>query len=133
MEKQHCYHCGDDCDSDSIEYDQKCFCCNGCKTVYEIFSENNLSYYYDLQASAGSTPTAIEGTYDFLETDSIVEKLTEFNDGNLQIVNLYVPLIHCSSCIWVLENMNKLNPFITASQVNFSKKTVRIWAFLGWL
>lgn len=126
MEKQHCYHCGDDCDSDSIEYDQKCFCCNGCKTVYEIFSENNLSYYYDLQASAGSTPTAIEGTYDFLETDSIVEKLTEFNDGNLQIVNLYVPLIHCSSCIWVLENMNKLNPFITASQVNFSKKTVRI-------
>ncbi|RRQ49534.1 HAD family hydrolase [Maribacter algicola] len=126
MEKQHCYHCGDDCDSDSIEYDQKCFCCNGCKTVYEIFSENNLSYYYDLQASAGSTPTAIEGTYDFLETDSIVEKLTEFNDGNLQIVNLYVPLIHCSSCIWVLENMNKLNPFITSSQVNFSKKTVRI-------
>lgn len=126
MEKQHCYHCGDDCDSDSIEYDQKCFCCNGCKTVYEIFSENNLSYYYDLRASAGSTPTAIEGTYDFLETDSIVEKLTEFNDGNLQIVNLYVPLIHCSSCIWVLENMNKLNPFITSSQVNFSKKTVRI-------
>ena len=126
MEKQPCYHCGDDCGSESIQYDEKCFCCNGCKTVYEIFSENDLSYYYDLQTSAGSTPTAIEGKYDFLETERIVEKLTEFNDGNLQIVNLYIPLIHCSSCIWVLENLNKLNPFISSSQVNFSKKTVRI-------
>ncbi|MDC6403729.1 MULTISPECIES: heavy metal translocating P-type ATPase [Maribacter] len=126
MEKQPCYHCGDDCSSESIQYDEKCFCCNGCKTVYEIFSENDLSYYYDLQTSAGSTPTAIEGKYDFLETERIVEKLTEFNDGNLQIVNLYIPLIHCSSCIWVLENLNKLNPFISSSQVNFSKKTVRI-------
>ncbi|ASV29664.1 heavy metal translocating P-type ATPase [Maribacter cobaltidurans] len=126
MEKQNCYHCGDDCGSETIQYDEKCFCCNGCKTVYEIFSENNLSYYYDIQSSAGSTPNAIDGKYDFLETESIVEKLTEFNDGNLQIVNLYIPLIHCSSCIWILENMNKLNPFITSSQVNFSKKTVRI-------
>lgn len=126
MEKQNCYHCGDDCGSDCIEYDQKCFCCNGCKTVYEIFSENNLSYYYDLQSSAGSTPAKIEGKYDFLETESIVERLTEFNDGNIQIVNLYIPLIHCSSCIWVLENMNKLNLFISSSQVNFSEKTVRI-------
>ncbi|MDC6387499.1 heavy metal translocating P-type ATPase metal-binding domain-containing protein [Maribacter sp. PR1] len=126
MEKQNCYHCGDDCGSDCIEYDQKCFCCNGCKTVYEIFSENNLSYYYDLQSSAGSTPAKIEGKYDFLETESIVERLTEFNDGNIQIVNLYIPLIHCSSCIWILENMNKLNLFISSSQVNFSEKTVRI-------
>ena len=126
MDKQKCYHCGDECGSGAIVYDEKHFCCNGCKTVYEIFSENDLSYYYDLQSGAGSTPTAIEGKYDFLENDTIIDRLTEFNDGSLQIVNLYIPLIHCSSCIWVLENMNKLNPFITQSQVDFPKKTVRI-------
>ncbi len=126
MDTSNCYHCGDDCGKKVIQFDEKDFCCNGCKTVYEIFSTNDLSYYYDLQSAAGATPKAIEGKYDFLDTAAIVEKLTEFNDGNLQIVNLYIPHIHCSSCIWVLENLNKLNPFVSNSQVDFPKKTVRI-------
>lgn len=126
MASNKCYHCGDDCDINIIEFDEKNFCCNGCKTVYDIFSSNDLSYYYDLQSAAGSTPKAIEGKYDFLDTDTIVERLTEFNDRNVQIVNLYIPHIHCSSCIWVLENLNKLNPFVNNSQVDFPKKTVRI-------
>src|SRR5690606_6793041 len=37
-----------------------------------------------------------------------------------------IPHIHCSSCIWILENLNKLNPGISSSQVNFGKKNVRI-------
>ena len=126
MDRTNCYHCGDDCGNTGIAYDSKKFCCNGCKTVYEIFSSNDLTYYYDLKAAAGSTPKVVEGKYDFLDTPAIVQGLTEFNDGNLQIVNLYIPNIHCSSCIWVLENLNKLNPSITGSQVDFPKKTVRI-------
>ena len=126
MDKQSCYHCGDDCEQILITYDEKNFCCTGCKTVYEIFAANDLSHYYDLQESAGATPTEIEGKYDFLDTPTIVERLTDFSENDLQIVNLYIPHIHCSSCIWVLENLNKLNPLVTSSQVDFPKKTVRI-------
>jgi Cu+-exporting ATPase len=126
MDKVNCYHCGDDCGNRPIEHDAKSFCCNGCKTVYDIFSTNDLSYYYDLQSAAGATPNVIEGKYDFLNEISIVEKLLEFNENKLQIVNLYIPHIHCSSCIWILENLCKLNPSITTSQVDFPKKTVRI-------
>lgn len=126
MDKHNCYHCGDDCGSAVIVFDEKDFCCNGCKTVYEIFSSNDLSYYYDLQQSAGATPNEIEGKYDFLDTPTIIERLTEFNDGDLQIINLYIPHIHCSSCIWILENLKKLNPAINGSQVDFPKKTVSV-------
>ncbi len=126
MNTNECYHCGDDCGTSPIYHDEKHFCCNGCKTVYEIFSNNGLLYYYDLQSNAGATPKTVEGKYDFLDSTAIVEKLTEFNDGNLQVVNLYIPHIHCSSCIWVLENLNKLNPSISSSLVDFPKKTVRI-------
>jgi Cu+-exporting ATPase len=94
--------------------------------VYEIFTEHDLSYYYDLQAAAGSTPKTNPGKYDFLDTASIADKLLEFNDGTLQIINLYIPTIHCSSCIWILENLGKLNPGVLQSQVDFPKKTVRI-------
>lgn len=126
METKKCYHCGDDCATKPIYFEDKNFCCNGCKTVYDIFSSNNLSYYYDIQAAAGATPKATEGKYDFLETESIIDRLTEFNDTNLQIVNLYIPHIHCSSCIWILENLNKLNPAVSNSQVDFPKKTIRV-------
>lgn len=126
MDKVNCYHCGDDCGSAPIAFDEKEFCCNGCKTVYEIFASNDLSNYYDLQSAAGATPNTTEGKYDFLDTEAIIDRLTEFNDDDLQIVNLYIPQIHCSSCIWVLENLNKLNPAVNGSHVDFPKKTVRV-------
>ncbi|WP_288956168.1 heavy metal translocating P-type ATPase metal-binding domain-containing protein [uncultured Polaribacter sp.] len=126
MNSTQCYHCGDSCDDNLIQFDEKSFCCNGCKTVYEIFSDNDLTCYYDFQDSPGAIPTEIQGKYDFLESEEIAEKLLDFNDGNTQIVTLYIPHIHCSSCIWVLENLHKLNPKITASQVDFPKKKVRI-------
>lgn len=126
MAETKCFHCGDPCTTDHIVFDDKDFCCNGCKTVYEIFSENDLTCYYDLQQAPGVTPKEIQGKYDFLTEKDIIEKLTEFNDGKNQIVTLTIPHIHCSSCIWILENLNKLNPHITASQVNFGKKTLRV-------
>lgn len=126
MERKSCFHCGLDSSSAKILYDDKSFCCNGCKTVYEIFSTNNLTCYYDLQQAPGATPKEIEGKYNFLENTKIVENLLEFNDYKTQIVTLYIPHIHCSSCIWILENLNKLHPAITSSIVNFGKKTVRV-------
>ncbi|SHJ35331.1 Cu+-exporting ATPase [Arenibacter nanhaiticus] len=126
MAKTLCFHCGDDCGNSPIAQEDKHFCCNGCKTVYDIFATNDLSYYYELQSAAGATPKEIAGKYDFLESQPILEKLLEFNDGTLQIINLYIPHIHCSSCIWILENLNKLHPAINSSQVDFPKKTVRI-------
>ncbi|MEM6684523.1 MAG: heavy metal translocating P-type ATPase metal-binding domain-containing protein [Bacteroidota bacterium] len=121
-----CFHCGDVCDSEIVQYDAKSFCCHGCKTVYELFTENDLACYYDLESTPGATPKEIAGKYDFLTQQNIIDKLLEFNDDNRQIVTLYIPHIHCSSCIWILENLHKLNPEIIASQVNFGKKTVRV-------
>tara|TARA_R110002051_G_scaffold48308_2_gene95381 strand:- start:133498 stop:135894 length:2397 start_codon:yes stop_codon:yes gene_type:complete len=126
MHDTKCFHCGDSCDRQLIEFDKKSFCCSGCKTVYEIFSTNDLEHYYEIQAAAGSTPKYVEGKYDYLENEEITNKLIEFNDGTIQIINLYIPTIHCSSCIWILENLNKLTPNITSSQVDFPKKTIRV-------
>jgi len=125
MEKEYCYHCGDT-NAIYIQFDEKVFCCNGCKTVYEILNQSELSRYYDLENSPGKAPEALLGKYDYLENKEIITSLIEFDDETIQIVTLYIPHIHCSSCIWVLENLKKLNSNIVASQVNFPKKTVRI-------
>lgn len=126
MDHQSCYHCGNLCDITLIISQDKSFCCNGCKTVFEIFSENDMTCYYDFQQNPGAIPKEIQGKYDYLSNESIVSKLLDFDDGNTQVISLYIPHIHCSSCIWVLENLHKLKEAIISSQVNFPKKTVRV-------
>ncbi|TYP74261.1 heavy metal translocating P-type ATPase [Aquimarina intermedia] len=121
-----CYHCGDSCDTTPIQFDEKIFCCSGCKTVYEIFTDNDLTCYYDLEQTPGSTPVDIKGKYDYLDSNEIIHKLLDFTDETTQVVTLYIPKIHCSSCIWILENLHKLKSEIKNSQIDFPKKTVRI-------
>jgi len=127
MDNENCFHCGINIvKKDEVIFDQKKFCCNGCKTVYEIFNQNNLSCYYDFQASPGATPQDIQGKYDYLDKEEIVEKLLDFKEDSIAIVALYIPHIHCSSCIWILENLQRLDNGIGTSQVNFGEKKVRI-------
>lgn len=127
MDTTNCFHCGNEIiQKDEVIFDEKRFCCNGCKTVYEIFSQNDLTCYYDFQASPGATPQDIQGKYDFLDNEEIVSKLLEFQENSTHIVSLYIPHIHCSSCIWILENLQKLQQGIVTSQVNFPEKKVRV-------
>ena len=71
-------------------------------------------------------PGEIEGKFDFLDNESIASKFLEFSDGHVQITSFLVQSMHCSSCIWVLENLQKLNPGVKSSLVDFPQKTVRI-------
>ncbi|MFV8369309.1 heavy metal translocating P-type ATPase [Flavobacterium sp. LB2R40] len=127
MDTQNCFHCGlDGIKEEAIFFDAKNFCCNGCKTVYEIFSLNDLTCYYDFEKSPGATPQDSNGKYDFLDNEGIVSKLLEFQENTTAIVSLNIPHIHCSSCIWILENLQRLQKGINTSQVNFPEKRVRI-------
>ena len=131
QQKLTCYHCGlEMSESETVWFDDKPFCCNGCKTVYEILNQNQLSQYYKINENPGiktdEIDKSIKQKYAYLDNPDIEKKLLEFDDGNTKIVNFYIPNIHCSSCIWVLEHLDKLNADINHSEVNFPTKNVRI-------
>lgn len=121
-----CFHCGTPCEEDEIRVDGKSFCCNGCKTVYGIFQAHDLDYYYQLEGTPGKSPLPDVGKYNFLDDPAIAERLLEFHDGSHHIITLSIPHIHCSSCIWILENLNRLNPGVYSSQVDFPRREARI-------
>lgn len=122
-----CYHCGDECKDDSIRNDDKYFCCNGCKTVYEILDQNKLCNYYNLDQSPGNSPNLNFGNrFDYLDDPSTIQKLLDFQDENIRKLTFHIPQMHCSSCIWLLENLYKLNNGVNSSQVDFLKKELSI-------
>lgn len=123
---ENCFHCGQEIEKDRIFFDEKAFCCNGCKSVYEILNANNLGNFYELNKNSGIKPDENLSQFDYLDTPEIFEKVVDFSEGNTSVVTFKIPVIHCSSCIWLLESLQDLNTNIRYSQVNFTKKTLQV-------
>ncbi|MCB9202736.1 MAG: heavy metal translocating P-type ATPase metal-binding domain-containing protein [Flavobacteriales bacterium] len=125
---ENCYHCGQKNPKNAtIHFDDKDFCCNGCKTVYEILNTNKLGNYYEFNSTPGIRPDSKNTSqFDLLDTPEIFDEVVDFSEGEHTLVTFKIPVIHCSSCVWVLESLHELNPNIISSNVNFTRKTVQI-------
>ncbi|MCR9172741.1 MAG: heavy metal translocating P-type ATPase metal-binding domain-containing protein [bacterium] len=122
-----CFHCGDDIIGRTIVYDEKQFCCNGCSTVYQLLSENNLDNFYAIEKGAGVKPkNANSHKYAFLDVPEIRQKYVTYEDDKSVHITLFLPTIHCSSCIYLLENIQKIDSNVTSCSVNFVQKTAAI-------
>lgn len=123
-----CYHCGDPVASQHIRLEEKTFCCEGCKTVYQLLAENGMCTYYDLETHPG-IPLRITGCseeYAWLDQPEIRLRLLDFRDESQERVRFFLPQIHCSSCIWLLENLYRLRAGVHQSRVDFLKKEISL-------
>jgi Cu+-exporting ATPase len=125
--QEQCYHCGTECDQ-SIQIEAKYFCCDGCKMVYQLLAENGMCQYYDLTNMPGLTAKGIftSDKFNYLDNQAVQDQLIQFKQGDQAHVIFYLPQIHCVSCVWLLENLHKMNPGVILSQTNFEKKEVKI-------
>ncbi|HEX6848754.1 MAG TPA: heavy metal translocating P-type ATPase metal-binding domain-containing protein [Chitinophagaceae bacterium] len=123
----HCYHCGEACDA-SISSNEKYFCCDGCKFVYQLLQENGLCNYYELSDKPG---IKVRGKFSsqrfvYLDNEEVKRKLSRFDDGQQTHVSFYLPQMHCASCIWLLENLHTIDHGVLFSKINFQRKEIFI-------
>jgi len=125
--KLYCRHCGDLCGQEIIKEKSNHFCCSGCQIIYSVLHENGLSHYYSFEQQPGvSQKSKLSKDFTFLDDPTVVEKLLEFQENNLSKISFQIPQIHCSSCVWLLENIQKLHPGILYSRVDFLKKSAAV-------
>lgn len=121
-----CYHCGQPCE-EILWFEEKPFCCYGCQTVFEILQTNDLCEYYNLESRTGISVDAVKNElYDYLDEPSIRRKILTFDSDTFAKVSFTIPAIHCISCIWLLENLQRIQVGIVRSEVNFTRKTVAV-------
>lgn len=130
---QTCFHCGENCDGAPVTRHEKSFCCNGCLAVYEILDDNNLCTYYDLDQSPGIrlADSNQRKRFDYLDDPEVISQLSHFSSGHQLGITFYIPNIHCSSCIWLLENFSRLRPGVLSSEVNFLKRELTLLIHSG--
>ena len=80
MEKVACFHCGEECNKDEIKVDDKSFCCHGCKTVFELFTENGMDCYYGLADNPGKTPEKNQHAFGNLDNENISKEMITFDN-----------------------------------------------------
>jgi len=126
LDKTICYHCGDDCVAGCYSSAEKNFCCSGCKSVYEVLSRNSLCSYYNYNDHPGTNRQTVNKRFDYLSEPTIVSELIDYTDSEKTIITFYIPQIHCSSCLWLLEKLNQIDPAIHYCRVDFLKKQLNI-------
>ncbi|WP_462245485.1 heavy metal translocating P-type ATPase [Ferruginibacter sp.] len=126
--KTKCFHCGENCDDNDIIIEDKSFCCEGCKQVYLLLNENDLCVYYDFDKNPGIKAKGrfVSERFAYLEDEATIKKLVQFSNGSQTNVTFSLPQMHCSSCIFLLENLHRINPGVIKSQTNFQRKEVFI-------
>ncbi len=62
----------------------------------------------------------------WLDDEAVANKLLTFSEKEIALVKFSIPKIHCVSCIWLLENLHKMNPGIISTRVDFPGKQVAI-------
>ncbi len=127
-ETTRCFHCGTLCRDGRWELAEKSFCCQGCRTVFEILSQNGLTDFYQLADTAGvrvSGPVG-NGQFEYLDEPAVRERLVDYSDARLTRVTFHLPAMHCIACVWLLENLFRLKPGVGESRVNFPRKEVAI-------
>lgn len=123
-----CAHCGNDCQAqDYAERWQAHFCCDGCEMVYAILQENKMGYYYALDTQAGQrVDKSKTQDYAYLDNAEIAQSLLDFAEGGIAKIQLSLPQIHCTSCVWLLENLHRLDAGVLRSTVNFGLRRASI-------
>ncbi|WP_018342354.1 heavy metal translocating P-type ATPase [Cytophaga aurantiaca] len=122
-----CYHCGEVFRGNTFRLDDKSFCCNGCKMVYELLEERSMCTYYTLENQPGNKIKDNTHTdFAYLDNQEIVASLLNFQDGTLSGITFYIPSIHCSSCIWLLENLHSIHKGIITADIQFQRKELNV-------
>ena len=119
-----CYHCGAKT-KHVIAFESLDFCCNGCLSVYQILEKNNLCQYYNFNETPGQTIENLDGIdakFGFLDDENVLQKIYTFKQGTEAHIAFYLPQVHCSSCLYLLENLYKLHFGVNSAKLNFSRK-----------
>ncbi|NNF08516.1 MAG: HAD-IC family P-type ATPase [Candidatus Eisenbacteria bacterium] len=96
QERESCLHCGLNLPS---HRQHEAFCCSGCRAVYHLLQDQDLTQFYDLRKGSGVPATPRDENLDWL-APLLVQNTS---DSGAQNLSLSVQGIHCAGCVWLLR------------------------------
>ncbi len=80
------------------------FCCTGCESVHGLLREENLERYYDLRGARGLPVTRVDARKRDTKWLEEIEARVAGASG-IERVDVDVQGLHCSACVWLLDEL----------------------------
>jgi Cu+-exporting ATPase len=96
--------------------------------VYQLLDTSGLCNYYQLNDHPGRSRrvTVRKDKFAFLDETKMARRLVSFKDDQQSHATLYLPQIHCSSCLYLLENLHRLEEGVVSSRIDFAAKKITV-------
>jgi len=117
---RNCQHCGLQISADSPG--GEAFCCQGCRTAYEIVEGLGLERYYR-QRTLDPKEAALRPSDE--EVPRNYSSYVRQEDG-LSVLHLMVGGLHCAACVWLIENILTRSAGIVSARINMTTRRLVI-------
>jgi Cu+-exporting ATPase len=124
-----CRHCGEPCALTAVDTTFGRFCCRGCASVFALIAEHGLGRFYVCDVVPGRSQRDADqrhpDRFAALDDPAIAARFAA-PAGDVRVATLAVPAMHCASCLWLLEQLWRLDAGIRRSEANLHARTVTV-------
>ena len=102
------------------------FCCNGCKSVWNVLHGAGLEGYYSVRDAIDPDAQAVsstQGTYEELDDPAFQATCVENLPGGYAQAELLLEGMHCAACVWLVERLPKVLDGVVESRANIRRRT----------
>jgi P-type Cu2+ transporter len=118
-----CAHCGLKVKAESNR--GQVFCCDGCRTAHAIIAGCGLQNYYALHQGSIVPPNEDIGVIAFASEAFQQNHIIQRNDGLAEVI-WFVQGVHCTACLWLLEQLPLLDAGVRQARLAFSESRLSV-------
>ncbi len=107
------------------------FCCEGCLTVYGVLHSLGFSDYYKIKAQGEilkprSPVQESKSKFTYLDDPDFISEYAKRGKQDEIILDFYLEGIHCLACLWLIEKLPEMSPFILSSKLDLEKSIATV-------
>jgi P-type Cu2+ transporter len=118
-----CAHCGIPVAADPSA--ATVFCCQGCRAAHALILGCGLQDYYRLRTQPIGRPGDPAGTVAYA-SPAFIERHVRLRSDGLAEIAWFVDGIHCTACLWLLEQLPSLDHGVKEARLAFGESRLAV-------
>lgn len=107
------------------------FCCEGCKTVYNILHLKGLESYYEIKNNSATfkrrSPVEVKSSqFQYLDDPDFIKEFSYKDSEGSRTMEFYLEGIHCLACLWLIEKLPEFVPGVFTSKLDLERSVVTV-------
>ncbi len=127
-----CLHCGLPCEAPEAAPppaggSEGPFCCHGCRVVYSMLHQHDLTAYYRYRDPRPAPPAATTGRgYAELDDPGFLSESSRALEGGHRSMDLLLEGVHCAACVWLVEKLPEVVPGVTRARLDYPRRRLTV-------